>query len=229
MIKNKVRKRSSVHQKNNVLSTIRLSSGVHNFDRSLQIFFGKKAPNSLCLRGNPAILDREKLAFFCSKKCPGEIITATYDIMKNIRNQGIMVISGFHSPMEQECLDVLLKGKQPIIMCPARSIDNMRLKPELKRALDNEQLLIISPFSGSKSRISAQNAMERNRLVMALADYVLILYAALKSKTLNLCRLAIECNKPLFTLKSKYNTNLIDLGANTIDAASVNRKDPFGD
>jgi len=33
------------------------------------------------------------------------------------------VISGFHTPAEKECLRILLRGAQPIIICPARSIE----------------------------------------------------------------------------------------------------------
>jgi len=216
MIKNKARKRSSVHQKYNILSTIRLSSGVHNFDRSLEIFFGKKAPNFLYLRGNPAILDCKKLAFFCSKKCPGEIITATYDIMKNIRNQGIVVISGFHSPMEQECLRICLKKEQPTIMIPARSIENMRLSSDLKAALNNERLLILSPFSKRQKRMTAQNALKRNYFATVIADMVFIAHASPGSKTEAFCNVIKTWQKSMFTIDSEYNKNIIEIGCRPI-------------
>jgi predicted AAA+ superfamily ATPase len=38
-----------------------------------------------------------------------------------LREAGIPVIGGFHAPMEKECLDLLLRGTQPVVICPARS------------------------------------------------------------------------------------------------------------
>lgn len=49
--------------------------------------------------------------------------------MKLLRDAGVTVIGEFHSPMEKECLNILLRGSQPIIVCPARSLENMRIKP----------------------------------------------------------------------------------------------------
>lgn len=118
-----------------------------------------------------------------------------YDLMKNIRESGITVIGGFHSPMERECLNILLKGKQPIIFCPARSIDGMRIQPEYKTRLDEGRLLILSPFAKEEKRISSERALYRNRFVAALADAILIPHAAANSNTEQLCRdIAIRKN-----------------------------------
>jgi hypothetical protein len=88
------------------------------------------APMQVSAIGNTDILHEKKLAFFCSVRCPGSIIIQTYDCMKALRDAGVTVIGGFHSPMERECLNILLRGTQPAIICPARSLENMRIKPE---------------------------------------------------------------------------------------------------
>jgi predicted Rossmann fold nucleotide-binding protein DprA/Smf involved in DNA uptake len=61
-------------------------------------------PGELAMIGNAAILDRPKISLFCSAKCPGKLILDTYDLAKKFRERGVTVISGFHSPMEEECL-----------------------------------------------------------------------------------------------------------------------------
>jgi HEPN domain-containing protein len=45
--------------------------------------------------------------------------------------RGVTVVGGFHAPMERECLTILLRGAQPVILCPARNI-GMRIRPEYK-------------------------------------------------------------------------------------------------
>lgn len=137
--------------------------------------------------GNVDLLQKKMLAVFSSMKCPGSIILKTYDVMKKLRDAGIKVIGGFHSPMERECLNILSKGKQPVLICPARSIEGMRVKPELRQLLDDGRLLILSPFAEKASRISSDRAWERNRFVAALAASVLIPHAAPDSKTEAFC------------------------------------------
>ncbi|MBI4026010.1 MAG: SMF family protein [Verrucomicrobia bacterium] len=88
------------------------------------------------------------------------------------RDEGRCIISGFHSPVERECLRILLRGKQPIIICPARSLENMRLPSDWKKPLADGRLLLLSCFSKHHRRVTAELAARRNELVAALADEV---------------------------------------------------------
>jgi hypothetical protein len=78
------------------------------------------------------------------------LILDTYDLASALRDAGIPVIGGFHSPMERECLDLLLRGKQPVVVCPARSIHRMRISKLWKAPLDDGRRLIPSPFSAKQ-------------------------------------------------------------------------------
>ena len=64
--------------------------------------------------GNIEILSRKLLGFFFFFKCPGNIILKTYDLARALREAGITVSSGFHSPIEKDVFDLLLRGSQPI-------------------------------------------------------------------------------------------------------------------
>ncbi|HSW62114.1 MAG TPA: DNA-processing protein DprA [Dissulfurispiraceae bacterium] len=161
---------------------------------------GDATPQVISLIGNSDILQNKKLAVISSVKCPGHIILKTYDLMKQLRDAGVTVISGFHSPMEQECLNILLKGSQPIIVCPARSLEGMRIKAEFRKPLEDGRLLILSPFTAKYNRISAARAECRNRFVVALADEILVPYAAPGSKTELLCAEAARWSRPVVRL-----------------------------
>lgn len=166
--------------------------------------------------GNTSILSTKKMAFFCSVKSPGDIILKTYDLAKELRDKSITVISGFHSPMEQECLRILLCGKQPIIICPARSIENMRIPKDWQGPLGDNRLLILSPFNKEQKRTTAQTAKIRNEFVAAVADKIFVAYAAPNSKTEKFCSAFIDKGKPIYTLNSPANTMLINIGVKTI-------------
>lgn len=179
------------------------------------------APASISALGNIDILQNKSLAVFSSAKCPGKIILQTYDLMKNIREAGVTVISGFHSPMERECLNILLKGKQPVIICPARGLEGMRIKPEYITPLEEGSLLILSPFPEKAKRLSEERAFERNRFIAALAGSIFISHAAPNSKTEHLCKELQAWNKPLYTFQIEANSHLTDLGVKNIDGHSL--------
>jgi predicted Rossmann fold nucleotide-binding protein DprA/Smf involved in DNA uptake len=126
------------------------------------------------------------------------------------------VIGGFHSPMEQECLRILLRGTQPMIVCPARGLHGMWIPSEHKLALEGGRLLYLSQFSDKLHRPTVETALIRNRFMAALADKILVPYAAPGSKTLELCRLLLSWNKSVYTLANHANAPLIDLGASSI-------------
>jgi predicted Rossmann fold nucleotide-binding protein DprA/Smf involved in DNA uptake len=163
--------------------------------------------------GNTDILHNKKLALFCSVKCPGNVIIQTYDCMKALREAGITVIGGFHSPMEKECLNILLLGSEPVVICPARSLQNMRIKPEFKKPLEEGRLLFLSPFLETENRISTQRADLRNLFVAAIAEAVLIAHAEPGSKTEELFHKILEMNKTVFTINSDSNSALMASGA----------------
>lgn len=189
----------------------------------LQQCLYSNAPEVITAIGNLGILQNKTLAVLSSSKCPGKVILQTYDLMKNIREAGITVISGFHSPMEHECLNILLKGKQPVIFCPARGIDGMRIKAEFKKSVEEGRLLLLSAFDDKVKRITSERALERNRFIAALSDLIFIPYADPNSKTEQLCKELLIWSKPVYTLQTESNSNLIALGVKNINILSLNQ------
>jgi len=159
-----------------------------NFPSALKDHLRDDAPQNIALFGNPDILSHQSMALFCSVKCPGTLILHTYDMAQILRETGMTVIGGFHSPMEQECLTILLRGEQPIIVCPARGIEGMRIKKEFKKPLENGQLLILSPFNENQRRPTVKTTHYRNLFVAALTHIIFVAHAEPSSKTEELCR-----------------------------------------
>lgn len=169
--------------------------------------------------GPVEILRAPLLALFCSLRCPGELVLETYDLARALREGGVAVVSGFHTPMEKECLELLLRGRQPVVMCPARGIEGMRLPPALKTAIESGRMLLLSPFGQHDRRPTARLADERNRFVAALASEVFIAYANRGGRTEQLCRHLLAAGKPVSTFDAPGNAPLIEMGCTptTID------------
>jgi len=133
---------------------------------------GTHALPQLSSLGNLDLLALPKTALFCSTCCPGRAILAAYDQAACWRDAGRCIVSGFHSPVEKECLRILLRGSQPIIICPARSLEKMRLAVDWQKSLTAGRLLILSCVTGRNCRITTSLATRRNEFVAALADEV---------------------------------------------------------
>ena len=134
------------------------------------------APTTLSALGNLGLLALSKTALFCSARCPGRVILTAYDQAARWRDAGRCIISGFHSPVEKECLRILLRGSPPIIMCPARALPQHVL-PEWRKPMLDGRLLIISAFAARQVRITSDLSARRNEFVAALADEVCIVHA----------------------------------------------------
>jgi|RhiMetdeSRZDD1v2_1073273.scaffolds.fasta_scaffold160461_2 predicted Rossmann fold nucleotide-binding protein DprA/Smf involved in DNA uptake len=154
-----------------------LSSTDAGYPVGLRDRLGEDAPRTLTALGNLGSLSPLKTALFCSVRCPGNAILSAYDTARELRDEGVTVVSGFHSPVEKECLRILLRGNQPIIICLARSLIKIRIPVEWRQALDSGRLMILSPFENRPRRPDTESARRRNQLVAALADEILIIHA----------------------------------------------------
>ncbi len=130
----------------------------------------------LSYRGNRDILNHAKTAFLCSRRCPAAVVVQSYDWALEQRRKGVCVMSGFHSRIEKDVFQILAKGVQPMILVLARGMQK-RWSAPVRTALEQNRLLIISPFDESAKWITAQQAEIRNRLMLDLADVIQIAYA----------------------------------------------------
>jgi predicted Rossmann fold nucleotide-binding protein DprA/Smf involved in DNA uptake len=183
------------------------------YPASLTRFLATDAPGSAAAIGNLGILTRRKLAIFCSAVCPETLASQAYELMYKLAIGDVTTIGGFHSRVEKSCLQILLRGAQPIIISPARSLDKLRVRSDYRQALKEERLLFLSFFKHHRHRSDVAMAFKRNRFVAALADMTLILHAAPSSNTERLCRELIGWQRSVYTLDSGANENLLRLGA----------------
>lgn len=161
-----------------MLGSKTFSQGDGNYPDRLIRRLGVNAPVAVTIAGSPIALSGPMTAFFCSKETPGATILKAFDQAAAWRDDERCVISGFHSPLEQECLDILLRGKQPLVMALARGLGVLRLPIAQRKALDDGRLTIVSPFPATERRATTDLARQRNFLVAALADEVVFGFVA---------------------------------------------------
>ncbi len=192
-----------------------------SYPAALRARLGQTAPTCLFTLGERSALHYRLLGLICSIRCPGSIVIKTFDAMRELRDAGVVVIGGFHSPMERECLDILLRGSQPVILCAAKRLRGLRIGSAGRRALKDGRLLVITPFGDRVKRTTAAQAVQRNELVAAMADAVLVPYAAPGGKAETTARNFLARGQPLFTFPDENNAHLLHAGAKVYELGRV--------
>lgn len=124
--------------------------------------------------GSKEILNQYKVSFLCSRKVPANNILHTYDWAIKQRDENVCVVSGFHSKIEKDVFEILIKGKQPVILVLARGLLK-RWDKNLLKLINENRLLIISPFNKNITRTTTETASTRNKLIAEISENIFIL------------------------------------------------------
>jgi predicted Rossmann fold nucleotide-binding protein DprA/Smf involved in DNA uptake len=182
---------------------------------------GGKTPRTLYALGDPGILDHRLVGLICSVQCPGSIVIKTFDMVRRLRDAGIVMVGGFHSPMEKDCLDLLLRGSRPVIVCPASRLRNLKLGREACGAIDQGRLLVLSCFGQEARRMTSAQAIIRNDLVATLSSALIIPHAGRQGSTMATMHRSLGFGCPVFTFADEANADLIAAGAEVIRDAEI--------
>lgn len=128
-------------------------------------------------KGEQGLLALPAAAFFASRQCSGVAIRAAMDWALQQARAKQAVVSGFHSPLEQSVLKVLLAAVSPVVVVLARPVAGVRLLPEWREALENGNLAMVSKEAVAR-RLTQQLAIERNTLVAQLAQRIVVAHAS---------------------------------------------------
>lgn len=114
------------------------------------------------------------LGLIASRECPGNVLLATLERVPEWVKAGRIIVSGFHSPLEQQVLRSLLRrnGRAVKVLARCFSESGYRLAKEEKNAFANGHLLIISAFGIDTPRVTRASSIKRNELVIALSSEV---------------------------------------------------------
>ena len=174
---------------------------------------GDDAPRDVFLLGDLELPPRVDLALICSVSCPGSVIIKTYDAIRSLREAGVVIAGGFHSPMERECLDYLLRGQQAVVLSPAFGIDWLQPGEVERRALKEDRLMVVSIAGSEVTKATRESALLRNTFVAALADALFVPHAVPGGQAELTARQAIARGQVVMTFDDQENAHLIDSGA----------------
>ncbi len=128
--------------------------------------------------GNTALLDEPLLGLIASRECPGSVLLETLNRVPQWVKEERVILSGFHSPLEQQVLRSILRRKGRIVKLLARGFASYRVPSEERAALDESRMLVLTACPPETHYTTRTTALERNRLVIKLSMEAVIPYVA---------------------------------------------------
>jgi len=129
--------------------------------------------------GEAALLAEPLLGLISSRECPGHVLLETLDRVPEWVTTGRVIVSGFHSPMEQQVLRSVLRRKAGrVVKVLARGMSDYRPSSDEREPLATGRLLVITACPPDVRRTTRETALARNRLVLTFASEVVVPYVA---------------------------------------------------
>lgn len=140
--------------------------------------------------GNTSLLDRKKIGYFASSKIATLSVLPTFDWAAEVAlRDDVTIVSGFHSKMEREVLDFLLRGKCGIVCVLARSIYK-KIPDSYREAYNSGRVLFIAPLKTSTTMTSRFLCQRCNEYVASISNELVFSSISPDSSLLPLTKLS---------------------------------------
>jgi predicted Rossmann fold nucleotide-binding protein DprA/Smf involved in DNA uptake len=185
---------------------ITLPNGVEGF------FRGK--PPKLWGVGEPAILNHRLLGIISARQADPALELKASQLLKQLASlKDVAFVSGWHSPLEEEALRILLAHEAIIVLCVAKSLDRFTPSMGVESRVTDGKTLILTHCSTKAKRITRNASLRRNELIVELAKILLVLSAPEGSASLNLAKSVLRRGKVVVTPEHPMNKELLASGA----------------
>jgi DNA processing protein len=135
------------------------------------------APPVLFGAGAWALLEQPGLAIVGSRGVDEEGAVFTRAVAARCARDGLAVVTGGAKGVDQIAMRAALEGGGSVIGVPAGDLERIIKGDETRRWIEESRLLLLSPVH-PKVGFSVANAMARNKIVYALAEYGLVVSSA---------------------------------------------------
>ena len=144
-----------------------------SYPRCLKKKLKYRSPSLLYFCGSVDLLDGGGLAVVGSRRVDPELVDYTFKVAEMAAAADCTIISGGAKGVDQASMQGAAMAGGKVIGVLANSLKNAVLLRDNRNALSNQDLLLCSPFDPS-ARFQAWQAMDRNKLIYALADAALV-------------------------------------------------------
>jgi DNA processing protein len=199
------------------------------YPKKLLDVLGSKAPQHIYYKGNLAILADKSVGFCGSRNASEKGLETAQDCSTQIASEWIAVISGYAAGVDLRAHRAALEAGGHTIFVLPEGIEHFRIKKELKDVWDWSRVLVISQFEPSATW-QAFRAMDRNNVIVALSDAMIVIEAGEKGGTIEAGRSALRLKRPLFVAEYEDmanalgNNELLKKGAKRLRRSSLSNR-----
>ena len=191
---------------------IEIQRGSPDYPKGLDPFFEKEPPR-LWYVGEPSILNNSLLGIVSARKIEPDLALKVSELLRQLPTLEVAFIGGWHSPLEEEALRILLNQLVRIVFCVPKSLSRFVPSAEVADVISQRRGLLLSHCSPKAKRISRDASLRRNRLIAGLSRGMVVLSAPPASASLKLAQLTIQLGKPVFAAVHRTNEELLRSGA----------------
>ncbi len=161
-----------------------------------------ETPPFLSFLGNVNLLNHlgNAWSIIGSTDYPEELIPKYIEFIEFLASNNIVVVSGFHSPIEKLGLSTLIAKGGQVIHVLARSLYKYRIPKQMKKPNQENKILWISSTMPSVHRTCLKLTYKRNTIACSLSEKTLVLSKNSKSKTIQLAKYMKEVGCKVFQI-----------------------------
>jgi predicted Rossmann fold nucleotide-binding protein DprA/Smf involved in DNA uptake len=176
-------------------------------------FFRGKPPK-LWGVGDLTLLKHRLLGIISARQTDPDLALKSSQLLTQLASlEDVAFVSGWHSPLEEEALRILLEQEATIILCVAKSLDRFIPSMGVESRVTDGKALVLTHCSTKAKRITRNASLRRNELIVELAKILLVLSAPEGSASLNLARAVLRRGKLVVTPDHPMNKELLASGA----------------
>ena len=173
--------------------------GTGEYPSYLSESLGKFAPPVLFAAGDMSVLERKGVGFCGSRKATERSCRVIGACARGFSRQGYNVVSGYAFGVDLAAHYGALEGGGVTTFVMATGILHFRPKKVVADLLREDNFLVLSEFS-PKLGWSVQNAMQRNRTIIGLAQVMVLAEAGSNGGTFEAGKTTLELQRPLFVI-----------------------------
>jgi len=181
---------------------IELKSHEYGFPKKILDFLGKHAPEKLTLYGDRSFLDSKIIMVCGARNASQSGIDLAYKCGRMIAECGFTVLSGYARGVDLAAhIGALEAGGKTIAALPY-GLSRFRIHKDIQDSYNPDSFLIMSEFSLWQV-FSTHTAFQRNKLMTALADVVIVIEPGETGGTWYSAEKAGEMGKRLYFLEGE--------------------------
>lgn len=147
------------------------------YPQCLKKKLGQSAPPLLYGAGETSLLDTGGLAIVGSRSASEVALEFTRNVARACARDGVSVVSGGAKGVDVAAMQSAGEAGGVVIGVLAADLLRASVNRQNRMGIQSDQLVLTSPFNPEVG-FNAGNAMARNRLIYALADYALVVDSA---------------------------------------------------